>query len=652
MPESFAQPPKATRRSFSSHPGRWLLVTLVILVLIWAGAKAARLLGTGRVLLADLRTLQRVDLASLSDLDPANLAELREHFASLEANLASVEAQVGPLLPLARHLGWLPRIGDEAAASPDLLELASSVATAGRAAMDGAVPVLAAMQAEGEGDATARMLQALQGTVPQWLEAKQALQVAAGARAQLDMDALDPRLGSQLARLDAILPMLQAGVSMAALAPSLLGADGPQSYLLMPQNSDELRATGGFISGVGLLEIDGGQILDLTFDDSYSVYNPDVDHPLAPPDLERYMGAQMLLFRDANWSPDFEASAAVARSLYSLDTGRETDGVIAFDVEAARRIVAAMAPLSLPGYAEPVTGENLITAMRAVWAAPPDAGGTAYEGLSSDWWLHRKDFMGDLAATARDKVEAGDVDFGSLLWALKSSLDEKHVLVSLDNPEAKTILSEMGWDGAIRPGDQDYLFVVDSNVGWNKVNPLVDRQTTYRVELPSSGPPQATLELIYAHGGQPTEEPCVHEPPIYEGAYEMLTRRCYFNYVRVYVPQGAQLISAEGFEPETVQMLPGERGTTVLSGFVVLRPGDERRVRLVYELPPTVVREDLYRLMVQKQAGTPTRPLQVELSDAGATWRPVSLSGVAETSGMGLLLDLAGDREIVFERTD
>jgi hypothetical protein len=38
------------------------------------------------------------------------------------------------------------------------------------------------------------------------------------------------------------------------LAPRLLGAmgKGPQTYLIMIQNEDELRPTGGFLSAVGL----------------------------------------------------------------------------------------------------------------------------------------------------------------------------------------------------------------------------------------------------------------------------------------------------------------------------------------------------------------------------------------------------------------
>jgi len=54
----------------------------------------------------------------------------------------------------------------------------------------------------------------------------------------------------------------------------------------------------------------------------------------------------------------------------------------------------------------------------------------------------------------------------------------------------------------MRPGEGDYLLVVDSNVGWNKVNALVQRDTSYRVTLAPDGSARAELDLHYRHTGQ------------------------------------------------------------------------------------------------------------------------------------------------------
>ena len=70
----------------------------------------------------------------------------------------------------------------------------------------------------------------------------------------------EPRLQRLLDKLDKLLPLAKDALALAQAAPALLGADGPRTYLLLAQNNDELRATGGFISGAGHVTIDRGRI--------------------------------------------------------------------------------------------------------------------------------------------------------------------------------------------------------------------------------------------------------------------------------------------------------------------------------------------------------------------------------------------------------
>ena len=640
-------PPPAGRSK--GRVGCLIILVLVLVVAGFFGLRAYRAATAARSALQEVRALQGLNRDALSSLDPALLAGLRDRFARLETDLAQVETQAGPFLALSNRLGWLPGVGAEAAAAPDLLQLGQQTATAGRAALDGGLAVLEASQAGSDGSTLARVTAALQASQVDWTTAETALNNVADIRARLDVAALDPRIAGPLAQLDSYLPTLQTAVALGKVAPALLGAEGPRTYLMLAQNSEELRPTGGFITGVGLMTVDGGELGELDFSDSYSVFNPDVDHPLAPPDLERTMGAQILVFRDSNWSPDYPTAASVAQSLYQLDTSTATDGVFAFDIEATRRIVGAMEPLALPGYDEPVTSQNLVAAMRDVWAAPVDIEGTAADRATSPWWSHRKDFMGDLAAAGRAKVETGEVNFGALAQAMYSSLQEKHILLSVTDPATLTLLRNAGWTGAVEPGDADYLLVVDSNVGWNKVNALVDRDTRYTVGPQPDGSVEAELHLTYTHRGQPIDGPCVQEVD-YGDAYEDLLRYCYFNYLRVYAPAGAQLLDAQGFEPDSVQQTTGEAGSTVFSGFAITPAGAEHAVTLRYRLPASVFQDGLYRLRIQKQAGTPSWPVEIAIDDPAGGWQLDQ--GDATTSADGALttLRLATDTDLTFRK--
>lgn len=627
-----------------------LIVLVVLLALVgFIGLRAFRAATSARAALQEVRALQGLDRDALSSLDPAALSLLRDRFARLETDLMNVGTQAGPFLAISKGLGWLPGIGAEAAAAPELLQLGQQTATAGRAALDGALVVLEASQAGGEDSTLTRVTAALQASEPDWAVAETALNNVATIRDGLDISTLDPRIAGALAQLDTYLPLLRTAVSLGKVAPALMGADEPRTYLLLAQNSEELRPTGGFISGVGLITIDGGDLGDMDFSDSYTVFNPDVDHPLAPPDLERTMGAQILVFRDSNWSADYPAAASVAQSLYQLDTGTATDGVFAFDIEATRRLIGAMEPLALPGYDEPVTSQNLAAAMREVWAAPVDIETTVVDRETSQWWRHRKDFMGDLAAAARAKVEAGEVDFGALAQAVYSSLQEKHILLSVNDPATMALLRDSGWAGAVDPGEADYLFVVDSNVGWNKVNTLVDRSTRYTVRPLADGSAEVELRLAYTHGGQAIEGPCVQEVH-YGDTYEDLRRYCYFNYLRVYVPDGAQLLDAQGFEPDSVDQAFGEAGSTVFSGFVVTPSGGEHEVTLRYRLPASVFQDGLYRLRIQKQAGVPAWPVEIAIDDPAGNWQLVEGDARTSEDGLSATLRLATDTDLAFRK--
>ena len=214
-------------------------------------------------------------------------------------------------------------------------------------------------------------------------------------------------MAAQLSRLDRLLPLARVGLQAAQVAPSLLGADGPRTYLILAQNNHELRGTGGFISAAGTVRLDAGRIADLKLSDSYAVDNFAQPHPAPPRPLAEQMGTQLLTLRDSNWSPDFPESAQVARALFLQDQGVATDGAIALDLEAVRLLVAALEPLQVAGVGQPVTGDNVIEWMKLAWQAPQDSTGTVQEATTSDWWAKRKNFMGDLMAAALAKVQGG-----------------------------------------------------------------------------------------------------------------------------------------------------------------------------------------------------------------------------------------------------
>lgn len=591
-----------------SRLNRWLAIALILSALAlfgWLGWRAVRTALYARAALDDLDRLQAV----MANPSLSALPQAQADLAALQTHMSEAQAAGLPFLKIAPALGWAPRVGPDIVAAPQLVDMAVEVATGARLASDALAPLAGALSGGGG-------LDALPGAVDTLVEAQGALsearlRIAYAAALRATMPSLsEPRLAAQLEKVDKLLPLAQDALALAQAAPGLLGADGPKTYLLLAQNSDELRATGGFISGAGHVTIDHGKLVDLTLKDSYAVDNWEQPHPEPPAPLLKYMGSQLWTLKDANWSPDFPTSADVARALYAQDQGVETDGAIALDLEAVRALVGAVGPLSVPGIAEPVTGANALEWMRAAWESPSDStAGPESGGGGEGWWAKRKDFMSDLVQAALAKVEAGgDLDMLALARALYGSLDARDIQVAMDDPTVSVVLAQRGWDGGVRPpAGSDFLLVVDSNLGFNKANLLIREALDYQVAAGEGGP-EATLTVTYTHGGPAGAEPVCDRSPRYGATYEDLAHRCYWDYVRVYAPGGAELLSADGLE--SVATEPGERDTTTFTGDFVLKPGEQHVVVLRYRLPDAAARRP-YRLFVRKQAGTPGWPLSV-----------------------------------------
>lgn len=590
-----------------SRLNRWLALALVVSTLAllgWLGWRAARTALYARAALDDLDRLQAV----MTKPSMSALPQVQTDLASLETHLREAQAAGRPFLRIAPALGWAPRYGPDIVAAPQLLDMAVEFAAAARLASDALAPVTGLADSGGGLDALPKVVDALVVGHPTLAEARTRLAHAVQLRAALP-PLTEPRLVRQLELLDKLLPLAEDGLALVKAAPALLGADRPVTYLLLAQNSDELRATGGFISGAGHVTIDRGKLTDLVLTDSYAVDNWEQPHPEPPAALRTYMNADLWVLRDSNWSPDFPTSADVARALYAQDRGVQTDGAIALDLEAVQLLVGAVGPLQISGIDEPVTGENALTWMKAAWEQPAAGGGSVETANESDWWLKRKDFMSDLVKAVLGRLQSGvDLDLIAVARALYAGLDERHIQAAFDDPTLTAVLAQRSWDGGVRPPDgSDFLFVVDSNVGFNKANLYVHQALDYMVRE-AGDRLEAVLTVTYTHTAPPNSDMLCNRQAGYGPTYEHLAARCYWDFVRVYVPGDSELLAAEGLNAVATE--PGERGATVFTGDFVMKPGAMHTVILRYRLP-TGVAQRPYRLLVRKQAGTSGWPLSV-----------------------------------------
>jgi hypothetical protein len=603
--------------------GVWLLAAGLASVLAILGYRVWRVWRAARPLLERMDTVQAL-AADPAAVDPASVGPMLQQ---THAEVVMLRDEARPFLTLASHLGWVPGVGADVQALPSLLDAAVDLTGAGEAVMEGLEPLLpmtSADQVAEVGDPLSRTVRTLVDARPQLETARTLVERAAQRRAEIDVARLSSRLVRLVKVLDRALPLAQVGIEAALMAPDLLGDSAPRTYLLLAQNSDELRPTGGFITGAGRLTVDAGDVAEFSFSDSYTVddFGKPYDEPPAP--LYEYMLSELWLFRDANWSPDFPTSARKAIELYTYGQGVELDGAIAFDQQGAAQLIGALGPFTVEGWDDPVTGKSFVGMVRQAW-------NPGSEGVTQEWARTRKDFLGALAQAVLERVrqQPETVNWFGLGQALWHMLEERHLLIYMEEPVAASWLHEQGWDGALRPADGDYLMAVDANLGFNKVNPHVVQMLEYQITLHADGRGTAALDVNYRHVGHGSSVVCSQRGLYEEGervTYESLMEGCYWNYLRVYAPEGSRL---RAVSPHPVQadyllrgvptagqaeVLPDELGKAVFAQFFVVEHGQGLTTHFEYDLPLVARPSEgqwRYELLIQKQPGTDSPPVSL-----------------------------------------
>jgi len=614
---SLNQKPAKIPTKYTTLIPRIFILLFLVLLASWMGHLGWHTIQLFR-LASQASTIVQTGVETLTPEEAANLVQ------DASSHLTAVEADMHIVYPVLKAGTIIPGIGAYVGQVQPLLTFATSLAQAGNYSTQALSPLWQDINnGNAEAQSTQRIFQVLVDGKPNFELAAQSIDRADQERQQINADLLPDRIQTYFLKLNQNFPLIKQGIAFLPLLPNLMGAEQPVTFLVLAQNRDEIRATGGFITGIGTIQLDKGQMVEFDMGDSYRIDDFSKPYPPPPEPLQRLMLAGIWVARDANWSPDFPTAAQQAQSLYTLSTGRQINGVVAFDQSAIVSILKALGPVSLSNAPELITAENVETYMQQSWAPEPT------QGINMEWWEHRKDFMGSLGKALLEKIfQVRDPQtLIKIAGQMLQSMQEGHLLVYFDDSQAQTLLAQIGLDHSIQPGEGDFLMVVDSNIGFNKVDPVVHRTIDYEVDLTDPTQPNALVTLYYQHTIQ-AQVPCQHVASYGQGTYEDMRTRCYWDYWRVYSPSGSKLTGAEVKSVPGEQLLngeawsgevenyPGEAGTQVFAGVLVLPPGQSETIRLQLVLPGQVVAMDEsgalhYNLRLQRQPGFTSLSLQL-----------------------------------------
>ena len=630
---------------------KWVKVALLLLIIMWIGSVGI----LARSLLNRAARLQQMAA------DPArlNLTVVAGEVHGARQEFIILRGELAPLL-------WLgARLGDDLAAAGPLMEAGAESLVAADESLSALSPSLGGLELSSLSLAQMpQILDALASARPALARAQTHLDAAAAALLRIE-GPLSPRVEGWVSQTSQLVRLAQYGIKGAQIAPGLLGQGGARTYLVLIQNSDELRPTGGFISAVARVEISHGQLISMTVQDSYTIDDFTKYYPDPPQPLLDYMGSEQWIFRDANWSPDFPTTALDAISLYQISRPEQVDGVIGLTTKGVEMLIVGLEPLEVPGLPEPVTAANVSQILRETWNPPQDTSLSPEEWQA--WYSTRKQFIGVVMRAAIDKLLAGKANWKQMGLETLDTFNQRQLMI-YTSPEAE-MLSQLRWDGALRPSPGDYVMAVDANVGFSKANPLISESLNYQVMLLPDGMGRAVVVLNYTHRGIRTDIVCTQIVP-YDAniTYDKLTQSCYYDYLRLIVPRGSQLrqatahpapgkylLSGKATDGKTETLQDDPPGWTMFGQFFLVEYGKQLQTRFEYDLPVVVTDtagQKKYTLLLQKQPGILAMPVKVKLTlPAGARLVSASPSPTVQSGAVlefNLRLDVDQQIEVVY----
>lgn len=361
--------------------------------------------------------------------------------------------------------------------------------------------------------------------------------------------------------------------------PAMIGFDNPQYYLLLNQNPNEARPTGGFIGSYVLIRLYKGKIEKLFIDDIHRLdgqnRNNDVELPTPLRAVTAYYG-----MRDANWEPDFPTSVRTIQKLYEQAGGGTVDGIVALTPEIISDVLSVLGNLSMPKYGLELTPNNLALSVQK--NIEIDRQGT----------YSPKQLLMDAAPVLIQKFLAADQKQLSLIGQkLIKRLMAKDILLYFADPELESIAKLFNWGGEVPAIGQsdDYLSIIEANLGGNKSSASLNREVNHTVSIAGDGTISDSLQLIYHHQGS--------------SKFPDGTNK---NYVRIYLPNGAKINQLSGYDTGTQIDNDTVFGKTVVGFWLTTEPGASNAINIEYVLPfklDFVRQQATYRLIIQKQPG-------------------------------------------------
>lgn len=376
--------------------------------------------------------------------------------------------------------------------------------------------------------------------------------------------------------------------------PAMAGGRGQRKkYLILFQNDNELRPTGGFLTAYSVIYVEDGKVTPDKSDDIYELDKKYAKKLPIPPALGKYLTTEKQWnLRDMNISPDFKVSMDQFLANYKTVKGepQDIDGIIALDTHVLTELLGVLGPVEVPGYGT-FSAENdpscdcpqVVHALSEIITRP-----TPY--LRED----RKGILGPMMRAILTKSYGAPRQQWPQLFEIGlKNIAGRHAQMYFFDPNTQTAAEKINAAGRMIPpaNGEDFLGIVDANLGGAKSNLYVDYQVKQTVSAPENGVITKTVEITYKNDRR--ADNCNLEAGL------LCLNSTLRDWSRLYLPKNSKVVEANGYTSTPSEY--EEEGFAVVDGFFILEPNSQAKLKVTYTVPYQDT--ETYKVKLWKQGG-------------------------------------------------
>jgi hypothetical protein len=409
--------------------------------------------------------------------------------------------------------------------------------------------------------------------------ASAALESAARSVSAIQLDGTIDQVsaaGSKLATLLEEASTTAAGVSsFTSVAPNMLGASGPRTYVLVFQNLAESTALGGTAAALTEVTVNDGQ-LSIGRQASSQSFTIDDKSPVLTEDSALSALYTPLIYTRLNLAtsrPDFPTAAQITQAFWQRDIGGTIDGVISIDPVALAHMLGATGPVTMS--TGDVLSENNAVSLLL---------NEIYFRFQGKNGPDQTDaFFAEAAMTMFNAVTNSQAEPQDMLKAVSQGVNENRIMAWSSHPEEQRTIEGTPIAGILPATNEAAtttgVFFRDTST--SKMDYYLETGATLNTDVCTAATPTFTT-TVNLHSTL-TEDLAEILPDYvasgYWGADQFRTE------VYVYGPPGTTFVSAGAAEGAGLVATTDDLGRPVAKFNVMLTPGQTSEVTATFTGP-------------------------------------------------------------------